>query len=269
MNILNSSSDPVAKKKTFTSGRSVLGGTGLRVDPRVAQLQEEGLGLAKTGLADIRADRAATIGDRSTFMQRRTQPLRERIETQGQALGQRLEKTGVTGEFGEQTRETFSNIANKKIRAGEQLAFDELNALEGNFDQIEGGALQLIERIDINDFAQVMQAKGMSQELTNKLVQIAQGRAGAEQQEQATNMAMAGNLIMAAAMFSDRRLKRNIKKIGEFENGLNIYSYDYVWGEPSVGVMADEVEKVFPDAVIIHNSGYKMVDYGKVIHGSI
>lgn len=65
------------------------------------------------------------------------------------------------------------------------------------------------------------------------------------------------------AAVSDRRLKRNIRKIGEHK-GLNVYAYDYVWGEPSVGVMADEVEHI-PGAVITHSSGYKMVDYSKVI----
>lgn len=63
--------------------------------------------------------------------------------------------------------------------------------------------------------------------------------------------------------FSDRRLKTNIKHIGKTAGGLNVYSYDYVWGEPSIGVMADEVDHI-PGAVMTHSSGYKMVDYSKV-----
>jgi len=65
-------------------------------------------------------------------------------------------------------------------------------------------------------------------------------------------------------MSSDRRLKRNIKRIGTHDTGIGIYSYEYVWGEPGVGVMADEVERVIPDAVVTHPSGFKMVDYSKV-----
>lgn len=64
-------------------------------------------------------------------------------------------------------------------------------------------------------------------------------------------------------MMSDRRLKRNIVPIGKTAGGINVYSYDYVWGEPSIGVMADEVEHI-PGAVAVHPSGYKMVDYSKV-----
>ena len=67
-----------------------------------------------------------------------------------------------------------------------------------------------------------------------------------------------------ALMFSDRRLKRNIKKIGNYLNGLAKYSFEYIWGEKSVGVMADEVEKVLPNAVYTHISGYKMVNYAMV-----
>lgn len=68
----------------------------------------------------------------------------------------------------------------------------------------------------------------------------------------------------SAFLMSDRRLKRNIKRIGTHDSGIGIYSYVYIWGEPGIGVMADELEKVNPDAVAVHSSGYKMVDYAKV-----
>lgn len=61
-------------------------------------------------------------------------------------------------------------------------------------------------------------------------------------------------------MYSDRRLKTNIEHIGNFENGLNKYTWDYVWGKKGTGAMADEVEKFMPDAVAIFN-GYKVVNY--------
>lgn len=60
---------------------------------------------------------------------------------------------------------------------------------------------------------------------------------------------------------SDRRLKRNIKRIGTHALGIGLYTWNYIWGEPSTGVMADEVETVMPEAVIKHPLGFKMVDY--------
>ena len=69
-----------------------------------------------------------------------------------------------------------------------------------------------------------------------------------------------GGSLGNALLFSDRRLKKNIEKVGEYKNGLNKYSFEYLWGEKSVGAMADEVEKVMPWAVGDVN-GYKTVNY--------
>lgn len=62
--------------------------------------------------------------------------------------------------------------------------------------------------------------------------------------------------------YSDRRLKENIKKVGKLDSGLNIYEYNYKAGGPTtIGVMAQEAEKKFPDAVGLLN-GFKTVNYG-------
>lgn len=66
--------------------------------------------------------------------------------------------------------------------------------------------------------------------------------------------------------WSDRRLKENIKRIGTADNGLPIYSYRYVWGGPvHIGFMADEVEKVAPEAVHTAPNGFKAVDYERAV----
>jgi hypothetical protein len=70
--------------------------------------------------------------------------------------------------------------------------------------------------------------------------------------------------IQPITTFSDRRLKTNIKRIGTHPLGIGIYEFDYVWGEHATGVMADEVKKVMPEAVIRDKSGYDMVDYSKL-----
>lgn len=69
---------------------------------------------------------------------------------------------------------------------------------------------------------------------------------------------------VVGGLFSDRRLKTDIKRIGIAESGLPIYSYKYIWGGPTqLGYMADEVMRVSPDAVGESN-GYLTVDYSKV-----
>ena len=68
-----------------------------------------------------------------------------------------------------------------------------------------------------------------------------------------------------SSFFSDRRLKHDIKKIGKTDDGLPIYKFKYK-GDPSeqthVGFMAQDVEKVHPEAVG-ESHGYKTVDYDK------
>ena len=75
----------------------------------------------------------------------------------------------------------------------------------------------------------------------------------------ATTSAMIG--AGGALLSSDRRLKKNIKRIGTHVLGIGLYTWDYLWGQPFSGVMADEVEQVMPEAVVMHPSGFKMVNY--------
>ncbi|MDI4655524.1 tail fiber domain-containing protein [Xanthobacter autotrophicus] len=92
-------------------------------------------------------------------------------------------------------------------------------------------------------------------------------------QQVASNNAMMGGLfglggdILGAGVtkYSDPRLKRDVRRVGTLGNGLPVYAYRYVWGGPvEIGVMADEVEAVRPDAV--HEvGGFKAVDYAKAV----
>ena len=80
-----------------------------------------------------------------------------------------------------------------------------------------------------------------------------------------------GTAAQLAAMFamSDERLKENIKPIGKSENGHNLYTWD--WNDkakelgvntPTIGVLAQEVKKYMPEAVIEDENGYYRVNYG-------
>ena len=74
-----------------------------------------------------------------------------------------------------------------------------------------------------------------------------------------------GKALIGAIPFSDRRLKRDIKKVGRLDNGLPVYAFRYLNDEVTrLGVMADEVERVRPEAV--HQAGaFKAVDYDKAV----
>lgn len=64
--------------------------------------------------------------------------------------------------------------------------------------------------------------------------------------------------------FSDRRLKANIILVGKHQpTGLNLYEFSYINGDGRrfVGVMADEVEPMFPRAVVYDDMGFASVNY--------
>jgi len=83
----------------------------------------------------------------------------------------------------------------------------------------------------------------------------------------ASLMSPKGTFSGLTSLFSDERLKENIKEIGKTNSGLPVYSFNYIFDQDkktNIGVMAQDVEKVFPDGVSEHESGYKMVDYGRI-----
>lgn len=72
----------------------------------------------------------------------------------------------------------------------------------------------------------------------------------------------AGAQAAGAYAASDRRLKRDIEKIGELDDGLGIYVWRYIWGKLGVGVMADEVAEKRPWALGPTFHGFATVNYG-------
>ena len=105
---------------------------------------------------------------------------------------------------------------------------------------------------------------------------------GQQQQANAANNAAFGSTLgslagagaflggQAITKYSDRRLKDNIQYIGDLDSGLKVYSFEYkdeFKDHPDcghgtfIGVMADEVEEVIPEAVFTMDNGYKAVNY--------
>jgi hypothetical protein len=94
----------------------------------------------------------------------------------------------------------------------------------------------------------------------------AQANAQAKAAQNAAIMGVIGKTIgsageVAAAKFSDRRLKTDIKKVGVTDSGLPVYTYKYKGDNVThMGVMAQDVEETFPEAVTEIN-GFKAVYY--------
>lgn len=92
----------------------------------------------------------------------------------------------------------------------------------------------------------------------NANASLAQNQANQNQFNALTSAA-----TLAASIFSDPRLKEDIEPVGKLYDGQDIYKYRYL-GDPKwhIGLMADEVEAINPDAVV-EVAGFKAVNYDK------
>ena len=137
--------------------------------------------------------------------------------------------------------------------AGNQYMFQqEENRLNADLDRASGVVTQSQQAIaQANQSQAAIVAGGMS--AVGNIVSSGVGALGGIEQANIANTT------------SDRRLKKNIEKIGESLSGLNIYSFEYIdniYGEGVYqGVMSDEIPI---KAVVAHKDGYDRVDYSKL-----
>lgn len=85
-----------------------------------------------------------------------------------------------------------------------------------------------------------------------------------------SQQAQFGGLLSAGAslipLLSDRRAKTDIRKVGTLDNGLDVFLYRYKHGGGyQIGLMAQDVEKVRPEAVVEGPDGFKRVNYEQAV----
>lgn len=106
-------------------------------------------------------------------------------------------------------------------------------------------------------------AAGMAQQGALGLGQLQNNMYGAQMQAHGAGMAglgQLGGLAAYGAFISDPVLKSDVVLVGKHPLGIGIYEYT-INGRREIGVMADEVEKVMPEAVVVSQDGYKRVRY--------
>jgi len=109
---------------------------------------------------------------------------------------------------------------------------------------------------------------GMRNDILNNNLASLTGQAINASNTQSGDRAQTAQLIgTVVSAFSDRRLKTDITPTGDkLSNGLPLYSFKYIWDDKTshIGLMADEVEKVIPEAITVTPSGFMKVDYSMV-----
>lgn len=170
------------------------------------------------------------------------------------AILQRLQGGIQAGTFNNQNRQ--GAIQEAQLRR--MMPLNEMNALMSGFDFGSSN----IPNTSMSG-AGVSQGPNLSAAAQNQYAaDVGQYNADQAQQQQMLNsMFQMGGMMM----FSDERLKEDIRTEGHLPSGLRIVSYRYR-GLPlrHSGVLAQEALKVCPDAVQQHPSGYLMVNYAEL-----
>ena len=135
----------------------------------------------------------------------------------------------------------------------------------------------------VTEFEQNLVNQGLSIEQARSAAQASSAQGGAalaQAGRKESGGGMFGDLLSGAAQAaaayygsggSDRKLKTNIKKVGQLPSGLPTYTWDWkeefkhlVGNQPTLGVIAQEAMEVFPEAVSMHADGYLQVDYSRI-----
>ena len=172
-----------------------------------------------------------------------------RMNAQNQAMGQQYGLNQQAAQFQNQLRQQA--IAEQAQRRG--MSLNEMNAL------LSG---QQVSMPTMPSFTAAQRAETPNLLGATQMGYDAQLGASNAQNAAFGNLLGAGaQLGSAAFMFSDRRLKSNIKRVGTHDIGVGIYEYTMM-GIAQRGVIAQEVQAVRPDLVKRHANGYLMVNYG-------
>jgi len=209
-----------------------------------------------------------------------------------QNVGQQLANLGLAGgqtaaQMGYGTGQSLADI---RTRAGELMAGEISNvsrdtaniasALGGNISNVYGTQAQQIAQLLVNSG---MSQADAAQQTAQMLANISTGSAG-----QVTGLGTSvGNIQQTEGILSgigdaasgigtlirasDFRLKENLNKIGQLPSGLGLYSWDWkesapsdAKNDPTIGVIAQEVQQLIPEAIVQRADGYMAVDYSKV-----
>lgn len=243
------------------------------------QLSQLGFTLGNQAAAAINQpySDAATSRDAAAnaYYKRQTAYLDPQYANQQNDLNSRLANQGVV-----QGSEAW-NRAQDELARQKTFAYDQ--AQQGAIstgDNAQATQLQLQSAIKNAPLNQLNALRSGTQ-IQNPTFQNAPGAsaaptdvAGIINQEYQNQLAASNNFMNglfglgagAITKWSDRRLKRAIRRIGATAKfGLPIYRFKYIDSdEPQIGVMAQDVIDVRPQAVFRMPNGFLAVDYGQI-----
>jgi Chaperone of endosialidase len=190
--------------------------------------------------------------------------LDQKLANQGIAIGSKAYDTAIR-----QQGERQNDAYNQLLLSGHQQGVSDILA-QRNQPINEITALLSGSQVSNPQWAPTNQPTIPTTDIAGLIEQNFQNKMGVAQQKNAMGQSVLGGLFGLGGKLiglSDRRAKKDITRVGEVD-GLPLYRFRYR-NEPGsspkhLGLMAQDVEKVKPDAVI-DTGGLKLVDYGKAL----
>jgi len=179
---------------------------------------------------------------------------------EGQQFGQNLQ----SGLFGRQGAQGFLDAQAGLFGQGQQA-----------FGQNVGLGLSAFDQFRQRDALTSDTMLGLRQAEADRISaagQSAQGLAGASGGGGGSFLGGLAKTALSFLPFSDERLKENIKRIGSLGD-LGWYEWDWndkaielgIKDQPTYGVIAQEVAKIVPNAIVMDASGYLAVNYRELL----
>ncbi len=199
---------------------------------------------------------------------------RNRLANQGVVEGSEAYNAAMD-RFGQGKETAYRQARNESIIGGGAEADRSMQQLFALRNQPinEFNALRGASQIEVPNFQNPATQGANPTDVAGNYWNAYQGNLNAYNARQASNNSLLGSLASLGGSLggawiaaSDERLKEDIDHTGSLPDGTNVYEYTFKpTGERQTGVMAQEVEKSHPDSVVTTPSGFKMVDYGKVL----
>ena len=206
--------------------------------------------------------RAQLMGQQSLAQAQAIAPLYQQNYNQALAAAQQQQGVGLGAEQAnrqnlQNAATLFGSIGTNAQQAGLAGAQAQLAAGQTQ-QQTQQAGLQAL-------YNQFQQQQGFPYQQAQFLANIAEGTG-----------ALSGNATSGTStttggggFFSDERLKENVQKVGETNDGQPIYRYNYKGDKNTqIGLLAQDVEKDHPEAVGLAG-GYKTVNYKKATEDAV
>ena len=218
--------------------------------------------------SDAAAKRAETATYQSAVSQitpqfdSRRRQLETQLQNQGLSVGSEAYQSAMNN-LEQQQNNAYTQAAYLAIQQGQNAFTNSLN------NQIAAGNFQNSAQIlPVNEILSLLSNSKSGYDVAMDKYNVAnkadlRSAAASEANSNAQNStgwSVINNGL--GALFSDEDLKENIVEVGRLYNGLKVYLFTYRGDTvPHIGLLAQEVVQMRPEAVSVEKNGYMKVNY--------